>query len=173
MSICLKSPWAAGTNGKHPHSFYYWGSLEGFYSWLYWDIGRNYCIAFMTNTKSMPQWAHPFFTAALLGIMDAENIPMRKEPRTEPIDLKRSETFTGKYLIENIGSVEIQVKENRKILTINKGMGYQLYKVSDRLLYVPGIDCWLGFGNKKEDTFTTIYWFATVANRQGSRIQSQ
>jgi hypothetical protein len=71
--------------GKTKNSFYYWGNVAGFYSWVYWDRNKQFTIAFMTNT-AMPQWVRPLVTSALINIMQRTGYLPITEPRADLIE---------------------------------------------------------------------------------------
>jgi len=94
--------------GKTKNSFYYWGNVAGFYSWVYWDKEKQFTIAFMTNTN-MPQWLRPLLTSALINIMERKTYLSIKEPKRDSIDRNHLQQIAGNYKLKGLGRVQITV----------------------------------------------------------------
>ncbi len=155
--------------GKNEHAFYYWGNLEGFYSWVYWDRKRKFTIAFVSNTNT-PQWLRPRLTHALISIMEGNKAPEINQPDAEVIKKDQWEKITGHYKVPTYGRVEIGISENNLLLKLPSGMEYRMYQVEDKTFYVPGLEPWLSFGQMENGKCQKLYWSATVLEMQGKRI---
>lgn len=155
--------------GKSKNSFYYWGNVAGFYSWIYWDKFRQFTIAFMTNT-SMPQWVRPQLTSALINILEGKPYRPIKELQTDLLDRNNLEQIAGLYEIHNLGKVQISVQGSKAILKLNDGMEYRMHFVDRKTFYIPGFDPWISFSSVKKGKFQNIFWNSTVLQTTGKRI---
>ncbi len=157
--------------GKSKNAFYYWGTVAGFYSWVYWDKTKQFTIAFMTNT-AMPHWARPLLTSTLISVMEGiEYLPI-KEPQADLIDRNNLEQIIGTYKIVKLGKVQVSVQKSDVILKVNNGMEYHMYLVDKKTFYVPGFETWISFSSLKKNKFQNIYWSSTVLNTKGKRISN-
>ena len=157
--------------GKSKNAFYYWGNVAGFYSWVYWDMKRQFTVAFMTNTN-MPQWVRPLFTSALINIMEGTEYLPIKEQEADVIDRNDLEQITGTYEIENVRKIQISVEGTAIILKENDGMEYRMHLVDKKTFYIPGFDPWISFSVLKENKFQNINWSSTVLSTKGKRISN-
>ncbi len=157
--------------GKTKNSFYYWGNVTGFYSWVYWDRDKKYTIAFMTNTD-MPQWVRPLLTSALINIMNGTDYRTITEPKAEFIDRTKLEQITGIYKINHLGKVQISIRESKAVLKMNNGMEYAMHVVDSKTFYIPGFDPWISFHSLKKGRFQNINWNSTIFQTTGRRISN-
>ncbi len=157
-------------SGKNNDAFYYWGDLAGFYTWVYWDKKQQFTIAFVTNTNT-PQWVRPQLTAALANIMEGKPPREIKEPERDTVGKEMRTKITGNYRVPGYGNVSIFLKENNLLLRLPSGMIYQMYQVDTKTFYVPGLEPWLSFRKKEDNTFHELLWSATVASVVGTRLE--
>ncbi len=155
--------------GKNENAFYYWGDLQGFYTWVYWDRQKKFTIAFVSNTNT-PQWLRPRLTNALIDIMEGKQAPVIKEQDAEEIKKDEKEKITGFYEVEKYGRVEIYINDNHLLLKLPSGMEYNMYQVDLKTFYVPGLEPWLSFGKLEDGKCRELYWSATVFNTVGKRL---
>jgi CubicO group peptidase (beta-lactamase class C family) len=157
--------------GKTKKAFYYWGNVAGFYSWVYWDQGKQFTIAFMTNT-SMPQWTRPLLTSALINIINKDNYFPIREPQADTLDVRNLNQIAGTYEIKGIGRARINIKGTTAILKVNNGMEYHMHRVDKKTFYVPGYDPWISFNTMQNGKFQNINWHSTTIQTNGKRISN-
>lgn len=165
-SYVRQGAWYAG---KEKNSFYYWGNVAGFYSWVYWDKDKQFTISFMTNT-TMPQWVRPLLTSALINIMTGRKYQPVTEPRADALDRSNLEQVSGTYKIDKLGSIRIMVQGSKVILIRNDGMEYRMHLVDQKTFYIPGWDPWISFDSLKDGHFQKINWNSTTLQTAGKRI---
>jgi CubicO group peptidase (beta-lactamase class C family) len=155
--------------GKTKNAFYYWGNVAGFYSWVYWDLEKQFTIAFITNTN-MPQWLRPLLTSALIDIMSNKTTLPIKKPKRNAIERTNFQQIEGKYKLDKLGKVQITVSGSKVNLRLTNGMEYRMHLVDQTSFYIPGFDPWISFSSLKGNKFQNIYWSSTVFQTEGKRI---
>ncbi|HEY1056405.1 MAG TPA: serine hydrolase domain-containing protein [Emticicia sp.] len=155
--------------GRNSNAYYYWGSVAGFYSFIYWDAEKQFTIAFVSNTN-IPQWVRPQLTAALIDIVEGKKEPVITEPQAEKVDTKQIKSIVGKYTIDKIGPVEIFLKENMPYLRLQNEMEYNILQLDDKTFYVPGLDPWISFQKRQGDTFQSLVWRTSHSQFSGKRV---
>ncbi len=155
--------------GRNMNAHYYWGNVAGFYSFVYWDSEQQFTIAFVSNTNT-PQWVRPQLTEALIDIVENRKAQLIAEPQAEKVDEKQLQAITGAYEIDNMGRIEIYLKENRPYMKVQSGMEYLIFAVDDKTFYVPGLDPWITFQKKINNQFQTLQWRTSHTHLAGRRI---
>lgn len=156
--------------GRNMNAYYYWGSVAGFYSFVYWDSQQEFTIAFVSNTN-IPQWVRPQLTSALIDIMEGRRVSPIIEPQAEKVDEKQMQPIVGKYNVDGIGAVEVFLKENLPYLRLQSGMEYRILQVDAKTFYVPGLDPWISFQKKQEDKFQRLLWRTSHSELVGGRVR--
>ncbi len=155
--------------GRSRHAHYYWGSVAGFYSFVYWDTQQQFTIALVSNV-SIPQWARPALTNALIDALEGRPIPAIKEPQAEKTDPAQWPMLAGTYDTETAGRVTLYLKDTQPFLQVQTGMEYRLFQVDDKTFYVPGLDWWLSFQDKQNNIFQTLLWRSSHEQSVGKRV---
>lgn len=155
--------------GKNPNAFYYWGDLFGFYSWVYWDRGQQFTIAFVTNIQT-PHWLRPQLTSALIDIMEGKQFSSIEKPPAEIVKKDSLETIAGLYVVDSLGRLEVFIRNGLPFIRLTSGMEYKMVQVEDNTFYVPGLEPWIHFGTLKDNKFQEILWNATIVKKVGRRI---
>jgi CubicO group peptidase (beta-lactamase class C family) len=166
LSAIRLGGWYQGRNGN---AHYYWGSVAGFYSFVYWDAQQEFTIAFVSNTN-IPQWVRPQLTTALIDIMEGRRDQPIVEPQVEKVDAKQMQAIVGKYVVEGIGTIEIFLKENVPYLRVQSEMEYRILQVDAKTFYVPGLDPWISFQKKQGDKFQSLLWRTSHSQAVGKRV---
>ncbi len=146
-------------HGSHDGAYYYWGSLQGFYTWVYWDEIHQFTIAFVSNTNT-PQWLHPQITNALVAIMEGKNSRELAEPVADTINNDQLQQLAGTYNVKQIGKIKLLIKGEDVLLQAQNGLEYHMYQVDKKTFYVPGLEAWLSF-NKLSDGKIKINYEST------------
>lgn len=165
LSYIVQGAWY---RGRHNGAYYYWGSLYGFYCFVYWDRENQFTIAFINNTD-MPQALRPRFSGALISILEGKAYVPVKRPDRAKINPARFEAITGSYKVKHIGQIGISMQEGLSLKAPN-GLSYRMYLVDKETFYVPGIECWISFGKEKKQHFRKIYWESPNLITQGKRF---
>jgi CubicO group peptidase (beta-lactamase class C family) len=152
--------------GRNENAHYYWGSVAGFYSFVYWDAARQFTIAFVSNTNT-PQWVRPQLTSALIDIMEGRKEQSIVEPQAENALVQ---SIVGKYSIDKVGPIEIYLKENTPYLRLQNEMEYRLLQVDAKTLYAPGLDSWISFQKMQGTQFQSLSWRTSHSQAIGKRI---
>ena len=155
---------------RNANAHYYWGSVAGFYSFIYWDAQQEFTIAFVSNTN-IPQWVRPQLTAALMDIMEGRKEQSIAEPQAEKVDIKQLPSIVGKYKIDSVGVVDIFLKDNTPFLRLPNEMEYRILQPDARTFYIPGLDPWISFQKKQGDKFQSLLWRTSHAQLVGARVE--
>jgi CubicO group peptidase (beta-lactamase class C family) len=155
--------------GRNMHAHYYWGSVAGFYSFVYWDSRQQFTIAVVSNTN-IPQWVRPQLTAALIDIMEGSKPQTMAETPAERVDEKQLQAITGAYDVDNLGRIDIYLKDNIPYLRGLSGMEYRIFAVDNKTFYVPGLDPWITFQKKINNQFETLQWRTSHTSLTGRRV---
>ncbi len=166
LSMIRLGAWYQGRNAA---AHYYWGSVAGFYSFVYWDSQQQFTIAFVSNTN-IPQWVRPQLTNALIDITEGRKEPSITEPQAEKITEKELQAITGTYEITNLGNIEIYLKEGKPYMKAQSGMEYGIFAVDDKTFYVPGLDPWISFQKKINNQFQSLLWRTSYEELVGRRV---
>lgn len=156
-------------NGKTNDAYYYWGSLAGYYSFVYFDASKKFTVAFVSNTNT-PQWARPLISSAVANIMTGYTIEPVMEPIRATFDTCKPVQITGTYNITKADTIVITHRENTFYLHPGNGMEYFMAPVTLNEFYVPGVDVWLSFDQMVLSRFHTIIWSSTTRRAKGIRI---
>ncbi|RYU94185.1 serine hydrolase domain-containing protein [Emticicia agri] len=156
--------------GRNPNAYYYWGSVAGFYSFVYWDAEHQFTIALVSNTN-IPQWVRPQLTASLIDLMEGRKEQAITEPQADKVDEKQLKAIAGKYKTDKAGNVEIYLKESLPYLKLQSEMEYRILQVDGRTFYVPGLDTWLSFQKRQGDAFQQILWRTSHSASSGKRVE--
>ncbi|MBA4849330.1 serine hydrolase [Emticicia sp. BO119] len=156
--------------GRNSNAHYFWGSVAGFYSFVYWDSQQQFTIAFVSNTN-IPQWVRPQLTSALIDIMEGHREQPIVEPLAENVSEKQMQPMVGKYSIDGVGLVEIYLKENIPYLRAQSEMEYRILLVDGKTFYVPGLDPWISFQKRQGDKFQNLLWRTSYSESKGSRVE--
>lgn len=152
--------------GRNVNAYYYWGSVAGFYSFVYWDATQEFTIAFVSNTN-IPQWVRPQLTTALIDIIEGKKEQPIAEPLAEKIQMQ---AITGKYAIDKTGIVEFFLKENTLYLKMPGDMEYKVVPVDTKTFYIPGLDSWLSFQKMQGFQFQYLIWKTSHSQAVGKRV---
>jgi len=156
-------------HGKSGDAFYYWGNVAGFYSWVYWDKGKKFTIAFMSNTNT-PQWTRPLFTSALIDIMMGKNYEPIKEGDYSLILPDHLDQIKGTYQLNDGRKLEIIIDGGEVNARVNNGMKYRMYLVENKTFYAPGLEPWISFSSISANKFQVIHWISTILQTSGKRV---
>lgn len=155
--------------GRNRHAHYYWGSVAGFYSFVYWDSQQQFTIAFVSNTN-IPQWVRPQLTTALIDVMEGRKEQPITEPPAEKVDEKQWQAIAGAYEVDNMGRTDIYLQDNNLYIKGQSGMEYRIFAVDNKTFYVPGLDAWLTFRKKINNQFETLQWHTSHSQAEGRRV---
>lgn len=158
--------------GRHPQACYYWGSLAGYYSWVYWDARRQFTVAFISNTNT-PQWVRPQLTAALVAIMEGRHPQPLAPPVADAIDPEQRATVAGRYRVSGFGQVRIDLEGRQLSLRAPSGLTYRMYQVEPDIFYVPGLEAWLSFRTQAANKAPLLLWQSTLGQRLGRRVAAR
>ncbi len=123
---------------------YYTGDLNAFFSFVYWDRTRNESIVYLSNS-SLPQWQRPQLARDLI---DALSGTPKQAPRVmafAKLDSAQQRNAAGTYVATGLDSIVISTTASGLRLQIGAGLEYDMFRVADDALYVPGLDVWAGF----------------------------
>lgn len=155
--------------GRNSNAYYYWGSVAGFYSFVYWDAEQQFTIAFVSNTN-IPQWVRPQLTSALIDILEGKKEQPIIEPQADKINEKLLKSIIGKYTIDKVGTVEIFLKDTAPYLRLQNEMEYRVLQIDPKTFYVPGLDPWISFQKFQGDKFQTLLWNTSHSQSLGKRL---
>ncbi|WP_158561165.1 serine hydrolase [Emticicia sp. C21] len=155
--------------GRNEHAYYYWGSVAGFYSFVYWDAAQQFTIAFVSNTN-IPQWVRPQLTSDLIDIMEGRKEQPIVEPQSEKAQMQ---SITGKYTVDKVGPVEIFLKDNSPYLRLQNEMEYRILPVDDKTFYAPGLDPWISFHKMQGFHFQSLLWHTSHSQSVGKRVSEE
>lgn len=173
--VAINGKWSsivqgAWYKGRHKDAFYYWGNLYGFYCFVYWDRTNEFTLAFVNNVD-MPQLLRPRFTAALISIMEGHanaSATMPERAITAPASYSG---LAGSYLVKGVGQIHLFIKEGLYLKAPN-GLHYRMFPVGEDVFYVPGVECWISFGQTKKQPLKKIYWESPNLLTHGKRTGS-
>jgi CubicO group peptidase (beta-lactamase class C family) len=180
--------WYSPETGRR---FYFTGE-SGQYTFTYWDADRRQAVVYMSNV-SMPSWLKSRLAIALIDILEGRRPAPLEAP--EYIELAPSifdefpsiEDFAsilGVYETESGARVSIEnpsptwmnvgwVLEDgwfAPLARVNEGLRYNMFPVDNGILYVPGLDAWIGF--EEGDDGPVIHWTTVFeGTRTGTRTR--
>lgn len=178
--------WYSPEDGRR----YYFTGESGQYTFAYWDADRRQAVVYMSNV-AMPSWLKSRLAIALIDILEGRRPAPLEAP--EYIELAPSifeafpsiEDFAsilGVYEAESGARVSIQspppnwmnvgwVLEDgwfAPLARVNEGLRYNMFPVDNGMLYVPGLDAWVGF--QEGDDGPVIHWTTVFEGaRTGAR----
>lgn len=155
--------------GRNEHAHYYWGSIAGFYSFVYWDAAQQFTIAFVSNTN-IPQWVRPQLTSALIDIMEGRKEQPISEPQAEKVQMQ---SIIGKYTVDKVGPIEIFLKDNAPYMRLQNEMEYRILPVDTKTFYVPGLDPWISFQKMQGFQFQSLLWRTSHSQSVGKRVSEE
>ena len=155
--------------GRNEHAHYYWGSVAGFYSFVYWDSAQQFTIAFVSNTN-IPQWVRPQLTSALIDIMEGRKEHLIQEPQAEKTQIQ---SIIGKYAVDKVGPVEIFLKDNAPYLRLQNEMEYRILSVDAKTFYTPGLDTWISSQKIQGIQFQNLLWRTSHSQSTGKRVSAE
>lgn len=155
--------------GRNEDAYYYWGSVAGFYSFVYYDTRQQFTVSFVSNTN-MPQWARPQLTASLLDIMEGHKAQAIAEPQADKIGEQQMQGMVGKYKIDKLGTVEIYLKDKTPYIKLPSYMEYRIIQTDAKTFYIPGIDIWASFQKRFNSVYENILWRNSHSQTVGERI---
>jgi CubicO group peptidase (beta-lactamase class C family) len=158
--------------GRNDRAYYYWGSVAGFYSFVYWDAEQQFTIAFVSNIN-IPQWVRPQLTSTLIAIMEGRKDQPILAPLAEKIEEKQLKSAAGKYMVDKVGTIEIFINENTLYLRMQNDMEYKMLPVDGRTLYIPGLDSWISFQIGQATQFQNLLWRTSHSESLGKRMTDE
>lgn len=184
-------------NWYYPDSgrrYYFTGDNQGFYAFAYWDADRRQAIVYMNNL-AMPSWLKPALAIALIDILEGRRPAPIKAPEyieiagsiaVEIPSLENFASILGEYEMDTGGRVSIEnpppnwgnigwaLKDGwfAPVARINDGLRYNVFPVDNGMLFIPGLDAWIGF--TEGDDGLVIHWTTVFeGTRTGTRARNQ
>ena len=148
---------------------YFTGHLQGFYSFVYWDVSRRLTVVFVSNNSMAPP-LQPWLTRSLVGIAEgrsAEALPI-VPPKEKDVDVA---AIRGLYRLPDVGDVRIDVSQTGPILRVDQGPTYKMFPVGFGILYVPGKDAYVGIKTSNDSSSPRLTWSSVFINSKGLRLQ--
>jgi CubicO group peptidase (beta-lactamase class C family) len=136
---------------KEKNAFYYWGNVYGFYSHLYFDTGRKFTIAFMTNT-TLPYSLRQPLASVLVEIMETGGYDKRHFQNPSYLLLQAKDCLPGTYVSGNGDTLRIWRGKSIVHIQKNDDLRYNLFIVDAVTAYAPGLDVWIGLTRERNDT---------------------
>jgi CubicO group peptidase (beta-lactamase class C family) len=170
---------------------YYFTGESGQYTFAYWDADRRQAIVYTSNVQ-MPSWLKSTLANALIDILEERQPAPLEAP--EYIELAPSifdafpsiedfasvlgvyETETGaRVSIDNPPPTWMNVGWALEggwfapLARVDEGLRYNMFPVDNGILYVPGLDAWIGF--KEGDDGPVIHWNTVFGDTStGTRV---
>ncbi len=123
---------------------YYTGDLNAFFTFVYWDRTRNESIVYVSNS-SMPQWQRPQLARDLIDALSGSPNQSARVTPVARLDSAEQRNAAGTYVAAGLDSIVISRSATGLRLRIGAGLEYDMFRVADDALYVPGLDTWAGF----------------------------
>ena len=156
---------------------YYFTGEGGQYTFAYWDADRRHAFVFMSNVV-MPSWLKPQLAIALIDILEGRPAAAIEAPNYIPLpsmsdglpSLKAFTSILGVYEMDPSGRVSIENPPPdwlnvgwaleagwfAPIARVDDGLRYSVYPVDSGILYLPGLDAWIGFNEGHDGP--KIHW---------------
>jgi hypothetical protein len=175
--------------------FYFTGDSWGFYSFVYWDADRRHSFAYISNTR-MPNWLRPLLAMAVIDILEGREhapleapgyaelsvTPLSQEPGSTLPSLQDFASILGAYEMQPVGEVTISepppdwlnvgwVLPNgwfAPVVRVNDGLRYNSFPVQEEMLYVPGLDAWVGFTEDEDGRM--VHWTRVFEGTSTGRV---
>jgi len=123
----------------------YSGHNAGFHSFLYWDTDRKESLAFVSNS-SLPAWEIATLQRQLVNALSGH--PPDEDVPVIFLYIHDMDTtkITGIYTMSDFPNISVTSTHDLGIqIRLGAGLVYDAYPASRQILYVPGMDFYLGF----------------------------
>ncbi len=150
--------------------YHYPGSIQGFWSYVYRDEDRRYTVVYMSN-NDLPQWMRPLLTRALIDVMEGRSPAPIHPPAYADLDPEDIDALVGTYAVEALGTVTLEARNGQASVQVASGVAYPAYPVGHGLLYVPGLDVWMGFRDTPAGPFRRLTWLSVFLVAEGERTR--
>lgn len=147
---------------------YFTGHLQGFHSFVYWDVSRRLTVVFVSNNSMAPP-LQPWLMRSLVSIAEgrsSEALPI-VPPKEKDVDVA---AIRGLYRLPDVGDVRIDVSQAGPILRVDQGPTYKMFPVGFGILYVPGKDAYVGIETSNDSSSPRLTWSSVFINSKGLRL---
>lgn len=145
--------WYCVNNGER---CYYPGVHRGFYNVMYWDRAKRIAVVHVSNSTLAP-WLQPRITRELVAAAEGRTVAPIVEPRLIALDATALKAAAGIYDVPGAGRVTLLQVDGTPYVRSDIGYHYRLYAVSGTLMYAPGLDAYIGLGEDKRLSWTTVF----------------
>ncbi len=169
--LSLLNWYGDGGGGVH-----YTGYHQGFYVMAWRNPGTGLSVVHVSNA-SIPQEVVPLLTRALIAALEGRAFTVPERPSWSPIpDTPHREGLAGSWIMGS-GRSEVILRGAGEdsapggIFRIRAGDGaeYDAFPAGERVLYVPGLDWWLGFSGLGGEGEVTLHLEAVRHSDTGRR----
>jgi hypothetical protein len=147
---------------------YYTGDLNAFFSFVYWDRTRNESIVYLSNS-SLPQWQRPQLARELIDALSGRPKQATRVMTFATLDSAQQRAAAGTYVAAGLDSIVISTTTSGLRLQFGAGLEYDMFRVADDALYVPGLDMWAGFTG--EPRASELHMRSVFLDAVGRRIR--
>jgi CubicO group peptidase (beta-lactamase class C family) len=135
---------------------YYPGVHRGFYNAMYWDRAKRITVVHVSNA-ALPAWLQPRVTRELVAAAEGRSVAQLSEPKLIALTPDALKSAGGIYDVPGAGRITLMNVDDKPYLRSDIGFHYRLYPVSATMLYAPGLDAYIGIGEDKRLSWTTVF----------------
>ena len=132
------------------------GGDRGFYNVMYWDRTKRIVVVHVSNSSIAP-WLQPLITRELIAAAEGRNVARLVEPKHIPLTPEALKSAAGIYDVPGAGRVTLSMVDDTPFLRSDVGFHYRLHPVSPTMLYAPGLDAYIGIGEDKRLSWTSVF----------------
>jgi hypothetical protein len=129
---------------------------RGFYNVMYWDRAKRIVVVYVSNSSIAP-WLQPRITRELIAAAEGRSVAHLSEPKLIALTTEVLKAASGIYDVPGAGRITLSQVEGTPYLRSDIGHHYRLYPVSATMLYAPGLDAYIGLGEDKRLSWTTVF----------------
>ena len=135
---------------------YYPGVHRGFYNVMYWDRAKRIAVVYVSNSSIAP-WLQPRITRELIAAAEGRSVASLTEPKLIALTPEVLKSASGIYDVPGAGRITLSQVDDTPYMRTDAGFYYRLFPVGATLLYAPGLDVYIGFGEDKRLSWTTVF----------------
>ena len=135
---------------------YYPGVHRGFYNVMYWDRPKRIAVVHVSNSTIAP-WLQPRITRELIAAAEGRTVASLAEPKLITLTPDALKAAAGIYDVPGAGRITLLHVDGTPYVRSDIGYHYRLHPVSDTLMYAPGLDSYIGLGEDKRLSWTTVF----------------
>ena len=129
---------------------------RGFSNVMYWDRTKRIVVVHVSNSSIAP-WLQPLITRELIAAAEGRNVARLVEPKHIPLTPEALKSAAGIYDVPGAGRVTLSMVDDTPFLRSDVGFHYRLHPVSPTMLYAPGLDAYIGIGEDKRLSWTSVF----------------